>query len=245
MVQNSFHDWFWRVASLSRTFPGTLPPGFRLGLAWLLLCLGLTACKTPRLSDMVIGPSYQPSNIYMAGPVLPESIRRVAVLPLAAAAGDSASEFGRQTLEPVLQLELGKARLFERVPVTSEQLRQWTGRGEWSAQEALPLDLLQRIRTATGCDAVLFCQLTQYRPYKPLAIGWNMKLVEVRQPRIWWSVDEVFDAGHPAVVNGARRYYQSQARQTGPLADSYAILDSPRLFAQYTLAELLQTLIPH
>lgn len=179
----------------------------------------------------------------MAGPVLPESIRRVAVLPLASAP-DSTAESGRQTLDPILQAELSKSRLFERVQVTSEQLRQWTGRSEWSSDEQLPLDLLQRIRTATGCDAVLFCRLTQYRPYKPLAIGWNMKLVEVRQPRIWWSVDEVFDAGDPAVVNGARRYYQNQARQTGPLADSYTILDSPRRFGQYTLATLLGTLIP-
>jgi hypothetical protein len=43
-------------------------------------------------------------------------------------------------LEAVLSEELGKTKKFELVAVTSEQMRIWTGRPAWRAEETLPAD---------------------------------------------------------------------------------------------------------
>src|SRR6185295_5883563 len=96
-------------------------------------------------------------------------------------------------------------------------------------------------RAAAGVDGVLICRLTRYRAYEPLAIGWRVKLMDTDEPRIIWSVDEVFDSGEPAVVNAARRFAQAHP-EAAAVNDSHGILRSPRRFAQYTASEVFRTL---
>lgn len=185
---------------------------------------------------------YQPGNVYRANARLPIEVRRVAVLPITASHADRISEAGRDALQPVLYSEIHKRRAFELVFVTREQLRSWSGRPGWDAEETLPHDFFERIRAAADCDAVLFCQLTQFQPYGTLAIGWSLKLVDANKPQIWWAVDEVFDAGQPSVISAARRYSKESMQSTGPLADCHGILASPRRFGQYTASAVLATM---
>jgi hypothetical protein len=217
-------------------------PAWAAALALTLVAGLLAGCASRRLSDTVLGPGYQPSNVLLPKGPLPDSIRRVAVLPLAcdASVGDLAA--GREALEPVLREELGKSRRFELVFVAAEDLKQRTGQASWKAEEKLPVDFLVKLKDAYNCDAILFSQLTVFRGYPPMAVGWRMRLVEMDRGETWWAADEVFDAGQPAVVNGARRYQQEQQQDASPQLDSRGILNSPRRFGHYTAATLLGTL---
>jgi hypothetical protein len=85
------------------------------------------------------------------------------------------------------------------------------------------------------CDAVLFAHLTEYHPYPPIRMGWNLKLVQATNSAVLWSVDEIFDASRQEVVNSARRYYKGHEWGIRTVGNSRAILDSPRRFAMYTL----------
>jgi hypothetical protein len=158
-------------------------------------------------------------------------------------------------LETVLYAELEKSGRFEVIPVSGEQLREWTGQASWRADEQLPLNFLERLRDGTGCDAVMFSQLIRYQPYEPLAVGWKFALVEKREtvldataapksavPEILWSADEVFDAGDVGVANAARAYYSQHLRNEAPLSDPATVLGSPSRFGQYTLNALFATL---
>ncbi|WCJ58174.1 hypothetical protein NXS98_10600 [Fontisphaera persica] len=214
----------------------------RAGLALLPLWLG--GCLTDRPPDLVMGQVYRPSNIH-ASPQFPaQTLRRVAVLPLVSEVAGAAGQFARDTLEPEIRAELTQMGRFELVYPTPSQLRQWTGKTSWSAEEALPRDFLATLRQQTGCDAVLFCRLTAYRPYPPLTMGWNLKLVEAVKGEIVWAADEVFDAGNPAVANSARLYYQKKTKDQPPLNDSHSILNSPRHFGRYAFHALVQTIPP-
>jgi hypothetical protein len=204
--------------------------------------VALSACHTTPLSDIVIGAGYQPSNVFAAQARLPAQMRRVAVLPLGCPPNDAIAALGRDTLQPVYHGELAKTKMFELVFVTPDQLRQWSGKPAWGAEETLPPDFLTHLRESLSCDAVMFGRLTHYRPYRPPALGWSLKLVDCREGRIYWAADEVFDSGDQTVVNSARRYYQTHLQTPQPLADSFSILSSPRLFAQYTLHALFGTL---
>ena len=224
-------------------------PASRIGRQRLLagslavaLSVGLTGCQSFLPEDTVIGPSYKPANVFCLSPQLPNSVRRVAILPITALLPGTDAEAGQEALQPVLLGELGKSRAFEVVSVTPDQLKQWTGRATWTAEELLPPNLLKTIRESLGCQAVLFTRLTHYRPYKPPAVGWNIKLVDCQDARIWWSIDEVFDAGNPPVANAARRYYQQYFQAGQTLPDSQTILNSPSRFGQYTLSAALATL---
>jgi hypothetical protein len=206
--------------------------------AWLLL-----GCKSLLpANDMVIGPVYRPSNVYRASAVMPPTLRRVAVLPLTAASSDAAAEEGRLALDPVLATELNKTRAFETVFLTPEQMIKLTGQARWSAADSLPTNLVKSIQQSVGSDAILFSELSQFRAYPPIAIGWHFKLVECQENQILWSVDEVFDSGDGSVANAARMYYKEHLRQPEPLADSLSIFSSPRRFGQYTLSAAFSTL---
>lgn len=229
-------------ANLPRCHHRLLFPLRRLAILGLAVAGLLSGCATNPLEDRVWGPSYQPQNIYTEGQTLPARLRRLAVLPLTAAGESTELEFGRASLEPVLFAELGRVNQFELVPVTPEQLQRWTGRSSWTGEEKLPQDFFEKLRNAAGIDGLLLCRLTQYRAYEPLAIGWRLKLLDARNPRVIWAVDEVFDARQSDVANAARRFAQAHPEPVPPVGDSRAALMSPRRFAQYTASAVFQTL---
>lgn len=208
----------------------------------------------PYLPNQVqdLGPRYHPSNVYRQADVLPPQIRRVAVLPIAAPNVSTYTQAGLESLSPLLYPELDKCKRFEVISVAPEQLRQWTGKISWKTEELLPPDFFARLKDATGCDAVLFTELTRYSPYQPLAVGWRFSLVAVppaelapgqsMRNQIIWSADEVMDAGDLAVANAARDYYQQHLRNEEPAGDATTILNSPARFGQYTMAALFETI---
>jgi len=206
---------------------------------WLTL---LSGCSFSPYFAQVTTPAFQPDNVYREEASLPPGIKRVAVLPLTTLTDEAALEFGRETLGPVLLQELGKARLFELVPVSSAELRLLTGRDRWSGEEKLPQDLFEKLKDKLGVDAVLFSRLTQYRAYEPLSIGWRLKLLDAEEPHILWAVDEVFDARVPEVAAAARQFAQANPEAATSLSDARTILVSPRRFGQYTASALVETL---
>ncbi len=166
---------------------------------------------------------------------MPLWFRRVALLPVASAGIEPAPDCAS-----VIEPELRKCARFEVVAVSPRQLTQWFGRGAWRADEALPAGFFKRVAAETGCDAVLFPLVTEFRAYPPLAIGWDLRLVDCADQRVWWAVDEVFDAGTPAVARSARDYAAAGMRSGGD--DGHAVLQSPRRFAQYSAAAVIGTL---
>lgn len=208
----------------------------------MLSALVVAGCVTTPLAGSMRAPGYLPTNFSKEAARLPLTLRRVAVLPLAVSGQDALRQAGREMLEPVLQAELGKAKVFELAVLSPAQLRHWTGRDTWTGMEELPADFFQRLQARTGCDAVLFAQLTHFQAYPPLAVGWNLRLVDCQQKTILWAVDEILDASQPAVANGARNYARTHSQGRPTIADSWSILHSPRRFGTYTASLVLETL---
>jgi hypothetical protein len=205
------------------------------------LALALSACQTHKIHTP-LEARYKPSNIYSRSPVLSPEVKRVAVLPMTALQSTEVFQAGVDSLQPLLDTELDKAKRFEMIVVTPEDLRRWTGQRVWRADESLPGDFFDRLREETGCQAVLFDQLTRYQPYQPIAVGWKLTLVVNKERQIFWAADEVFDAGDEAVANAARVYELDHITTQSPIPDANAILNSPSRFGQYTLHALFATL---
>ena len=139
------------------------------------------------------------------------NLQRVAVLPLAAENAGSDLPEGCETLTPVLWEQLVKTKKFEVVAVDAAKLRSRTGQVNWTGAENLPPDFFAFLRREYGCDGVLFAELTAYRAYAPLAVGWRLKLVDARTGQIVWSADELFDAARPGVSRAAQQFEQTPA----------------------------------
>jgi len=200
-------------------------------LAWAALSSGVLPAADSR-----------PDNVFARPLVLPPTLQRVAVLPLVAESQDAGLPDGCEALQPVLFAELVRTEKFEVVAVPPEHLRASSGRAAWTGAEELPKGFLDSLQREYGCDAVLFCELTVYHAYAPLAIGWRLKLADVRTHQIIWAADEVFDAGQPKVAHQALQFLANR----GPAADKDALrwrlASSPRQFGNYTAAALLSRL---
>lgn len=236
-----------------RVLPDFFRNNWRLpaAMAAVLVVFVFTGCGTVRDSLLIppveVPTYYHPSNVYVYSHSLPASLRRVALLPVTMAEVNGSLEAGVETLEPVLQGELEKTKRFEVVSVPAGQLRELTGQPAWRADEPLPLDFFDKLQKATGCDAVMFCQITRYQPYQPLAVGWKLNLASKTaetnaEPQLLWSVDEVLDGGEPQVAKAARTYYSQHIHTEQSQADTGTILRSPSLFGRFGLSVLFDTL---
>ena len=204
----------------------------------------LTGCETSGAAAAGLSSAGKPENVFLATNKLPADVKRVAILPLACDAKRADLAAGREELQSVLVAELIKTKKFEVVEISPEEMERLTGQPGWTGAEILPADFLDALNKACGCDAVMFCELTEFRPYPPLAVGWRLKLVDVRNKETIWAGDEIFVSPQFIAHNaqwaddlGLTTDYGSDAENARWLA-----ANSPRQFGENSVASLLNTL---
>ncbi|HEV2693988.1 MAG TPA: hypothetical protein VG347_13925 [Verrucomicrobiae bacterium] len=209
-----------------------------------LIALGavVAGCQTAPLHTTVFRRDFRPDNVFVYPNKLSLDFRRVAILPIAPAAGDHDLPEGCEALDPVLWEQIVKTKRFEAIPVDASHLSQRMGRSTWTGREVLPPDFFAYLRREYDCDGVLFAELTTYRAYSPLAVGWRFKLVDVRTGQVIWSADELFDASRPEVQQAADHFEAEKSGIPFLTAKNWAMTTSPRLFGRYSAATLLDTL---
>src|ERR1700685_3670440 len=176
---------------------------FLIAIRLLVVCVVLMSCAGLVRGAGLFEQNSRPENVFSSSSILPADVKRVIELPLACEESRGDLSDGRESLDSILQTELIKTKKFELVSLNARLLKSFTGRSSWTGAEVLPDDFFDSLQRVYGCDAVLFCQLTVFRAYAPLAVGWRMKLVDVHTQKIIWAVDEVFDAGDPAIARSA------------------------------------------
>jgi hypothetical protein len=198
---------------------------------------------SPGSLDRFLGveaPPFNPVN-YRGDSRLPADLHRVAVLPVCG--GALAGPEAAAALDAVLVEELQRQMRFEVVVVSREDCRRLFGASEYSSVGALPHGFLDRLAARYAVDAVLFTDITVYRPYQPLSIGLRAKLAAVRDVRLVWAFDEVFSATDPGVQTSVRQaaHAHAGAALTDPVP---AVLQSPARFGAVAAGIMFATLPP-
>jgi hypothetical protein len=184
-------------------------------------------------------PKYVPRNV-TGIPTLPKEIRRVVILPVYWSK-DPKSDFVCD-LDAILQLSLQRTNSFEVVPIDRETLFKLFHEYQFSSVSILPDDLLPTIAKNYAADAVMFLDLTQNRPYRPIAIGLRAKLVDAKSARIIWAIDSLFDSADPAVANAALDFSTRSTYKAERKDSTGSILLSPRAFASFVADAMFGTL---
>jgi hypothetical protein len=225
-------QYFHRVSALAST------AGLALGA-----CLLLAGCASgPAFNDSArIGPFFKPHN-YHGDTVLPASLHRVLLLPVYA--GNVTEPESAVTLDAILLSALQKQARFEVVSLSRAECQQRFGAPEFSSVAALPHGLLDELARDYAVEAVLFVDLTEYRPYRPLGVGFRAKLATVQDVHLIWSFDEAFSATSPEVENSVRHYYIAQSAGNPSVDMTASALQSPSRFAAYAADAMFGTLPP-
>lgn len=201
-------------------------------LTMVFIFSGCTASKRHAIAEGQLYQSFCPDNVYYEE--LPDQMRRVAILPIYSE--DLEGEL-IENLDKVFAAELNKISQFEVVPVSRYDLQEMFDVYQLSSVKRLPPSFMQDMYDYYGVDGIMFVDLTNYRPYRPISVGVRNKLVDVRNGEVIWAFDTVFDSGNPHVAVSARRYQQCSYRG-GYLIDSGgSVLRSPIVFSQYVASE--------
>ena len=214
---------------------------FPLGLAAAVCTLaGCAAGGLEKGPKYPVGAGFVPRNVYK--PYAALGLRRVVILP---PYDGQATPDRRQDLDRNFSTELSATRRFEVVPISRNELVSLSGRDQINSSEPLPPRLLAAIRGEYAAEAVMFVDITQDDPYKPITLGVRAKLIDARSGSLatLWSCDTVFNSGNPAVANSARRYGIEEGRESFPAnQDGSDVLLSPAKFARYAANATFATL---
>lgn len=198
---------------------------------FLVVAVGLSAggCQTKKVAYVKPELDAPQSWFPAAGPG--RTVRRVAILPVyhPRLPGDWLKE-----VDFAFNGELSKKAVFEVVPITRSVMELLTDRREISSVERVPGDLFRKLRDQYGVDGVMFNDLTQYSPYRPVSLGVRSKLVDIESGNILWASDVTLDSANTNVAAAARAYEKVLGRDYSPVQpDGGTVLMSPRMFAQF------------
>lgn len=200
----------------------------------------VSGCMHPGAEDPArVGPFFTPAN--HVGETSLGGIRRVVVLPVWVGQ-DTPPESAAQ-LDEVFIAALQRENRFEVVTMSREECRTRFRAEALLSTSALPPDFLGKLKTEYAADAVLFVDLTTFRPYKPIALGIRAKLASTTNSRLIWSFDNLFASDDPTVANSARHHFIDRDRSV-PADLTPAVLMSPSRFAEYAATAMFDTLPP-
>jgi hypothetical protein len=199
----------------------------------VIISLGalLVGCAGPNDAERQGSPQVQLTN--SRGRPLPATTRRVLMLPLHII---QVSGEPQRELDAIFETELNKHLRFEVVRMSRSDLAGLIQREDIGATEKFPAAALEVIRQRYAPDAILFTDITSYRPYRPMAIGVRARLLDARSMSELWAVDSTLDAAHEEVQRAA----------TLGSAEGHAglVLQSPRAFAGFVAQQVFATLPP-
>lgn len=211
-------------------------------LYYLPLLILLSACGPSTRMQLAQNriPSYNPSNAYQEER-LPKEIQRVLLLPLYSKEQEWVSLEG---LHQSFETELIQTHLFEVISIGRKHLIELFGQPQFSSSGSFPPNFIDTLNQYYRADAILLIDLSQFRPYQPIAIGVRAKLIAMKDYKLLWAFDDIFDAGDTRVAMGAKRYQQRYQTQGYPLQEPVNVLQSPRCFARYVAFTVFSSLQP-
>ena len=106
----------------------------------------------------------------------------------------------------------------------------------------MALDDLSRMRQALRCDAVLLGRVSHFQPFPRMQLGLVLKLMDLRDGKLLWGVEHVWDTTDRQVENRIRAYFRRYVRSGYEPMDHELVLKSPRAFERYIAHEVSRTL---
>jgi hypothetical protein len=205
----------------------------------LLMAALVSGCATSAVKTNPASPKVQLANVYR--PPVGGEVSRVAVLPLS---GDVQPPQALREMDQTFFAEFNKTQVFEGIKVSRSDISETVHQEQLPSTEAIPRELLLLLQNKYSAEAVLFTDITHYRPYRPISIGVRTKLVSLRTNEVLWAIDSTLDSAEPGVVAAAR--YYSKLTEQNPLiikaSDSSGVLLSPQRFARFVAREVFATL---
>lgn len=104
------------------------------------------------------------------------------------------------------------------------------------------LQELAAIRRQLKADAVLFGSITEYRPFPHLTTAIRLRMVDLRDGKLIWAIEQVWDSTDKRVEQRMKVFFDHEMRSGYRPLDWQLLLTSPRAFDKFIAFEIARTL---
>lgn len=137
-------------------------------------------------------------------------------------------------------VELRKIGSFEVIVPTGNKATIIPEHDVWS-KGSVNVNTLVALRKKYDADAIIFGNITHYRPYEPLLLGVKVGMISTDTGSVVWSADGVFDSNENEVAELVKQYFES-THQKSALYGWKLILLSMRRYSQFVANQITETL---
>ncbi|MEN6309380.1 MAG: hypothetical protein ABFD91_16660 [Anaerohalosphaeraceae bacterium] len=98
------------------------------------------------------------------------------------------------------------------------------------------------LRKQLKADAVLFGTITRYRSYPQLLAAINVKMVDLRDGKLLWAIEDVWDSTDKNTELRIKDFFETEMRTGYQPMNWQVVLNSPKAFHKYIVYEITRTL---
>ncbi|HPS54207.1 MAG TPA: hypothetical protein PLP05_01285 [Sedimentisphaerales bacterium] len=140
-----------------------------------------------------------------------------------------------------LHRSLQKTQLFG-ISVISKENSIWSDL-KINANDKYTLEQLSEIRKTINCNAMLTGTITQYTPYPHTTVALILKLTDLRDGKLIWAMEQIFDSSDKTTEARIEKYLQAQNNTKTNTIDAKLITISPVKFIDFVTYEVASTMI--
>lgn len=165
------------------------------------------------------------------------SVGRVMVAELEIQNGTAGLE---KTLTQALIDGLDKKHLFS-VRSVYRSDPQWVSLNMDQIKTFTPQDMAN-VTKQLKVDAMIYGTITRYRSYPQLLVALNLRMIDLRDGRLLWAFDDVWDSTDKNIELRIKEFYKNEMRSGYEPMDWQIVLNSPNTFYKYVIYEVVSTL---
>lgn len=165
------------------------------------------------------------------------SIRRVLLLPFEY---NIDREAVIDEVTEAFSVELRKIGSFEVIVPTGNKTAIVPEHEIW-AKGSVNISTLVSLKKKYDVDAIIFGNITHYRPYEPMLLGVKVGMISTDTGSVVWSADGVFDSNENEVAELVKQYFES-THQKSALYGWKLILLSMRRYSQFVANQITETI---
>ncbi|MHC4326447.1 MAG: hypothetical protein ACYSUX_19440 [Planctomycetota bacterium] len=100
---------------------------------------------------------------------------------------------------------------------------------------------LAAMRRQLKADAVLFGSVMHYQSYPRLSVGLKLKLVDLRDGKLLWAMDQFWDTTDKTIEKRIKRFFANQMRSGYDPMQWQLAITSPAMFNKFVVYEVAKT----
>jgi curli biogenesis system outer membrane secretion channel CsgG len=117
----------------------------------------------------------------------------------------------------------------------------------WNTLEVKPnsaytLEQLMSARKLLGADALLMGTITSYSPYPRMALGLQLKLVDIRTGQVVWAIEQIWESADKGTQERMKKYFDKQLRSDFSTIGEQLGNLSPINFVKFITYEITETM---